>query len=401
MFLHRRRLLESLGVFVIAAALLVPFVGSWPEWIGGDELGFVESGKTLSSAYVEGWSRRDFSDPVWKAPLNNYGCYNPRVGLFLLGALGHATAGMEEGPRVRTLRSVAALCSAVCVALLFSIVRTTYSTSSGVVASVLLMLHPAFRSMSSALLPDVPMTLFALAALLCATAFLAEDKGGKRLVRPTGWTHGLVVGFGLFAGLAISCKLYAVALLAVVPLLVWRARHHPWAHAPSFAGAAALALAVFYVSNPLLYAHPLEGILTMTSGHMGVWVGYSPAFDWFSLITAGDTLFGLFVFGHVDVDKDIYRLSQLTALPGIVHVGIVLCVVGAVIAAARRNFIALAWLAASFGLVGYVMSQFPHELLWGHPRQLILPVTALIWTIAGIDVAAVQSVAGAVRERVK
>jgi len=396
---HRRRIMESFGVFVVAFALIVPAAWTWPGHLEGDENGFVEHGMTLSAAFVEGLALRDFSDPVWDAPLNNYGCYNPRVGAYLLGALGHATHAMPEKARVRTQRVVAAVWTAMCVSLLFGLVRTTGSLGSGLVAAALFLAHPAFRSLKVALLPDVPMMLFSLVSLLFLARFAVSSSPVGRARQASVRQYALLLGFGLFAGLAASCKLYACTLFLVLPVAVWSHRQHMWTTLLWLAGACGIAATIFVASNPMLYSQPLAGARMMTSGHLGVWVGYEPGFDAVSAFRATRALFGLCVPLHVDVRTDLYVLSRLYVLPGSSLLVGTLFAIGCVVAACRRRFLTLAWAASSFGLLGYVLSRFPAEMLFGHPRMLILPTVALVWVIAGIDHAALRASLRAIRDR--
>ena len=390
-------MLVRLGVLTFAIATIVPSVWRWEARLCGDEPGFLRAGMLLTSALVDGALAGDFSDPIWNESLENYGRYHPKVGVFILGALGHATSSSSDPGRTRILRAVAAAAAVGCVLLMFEIAATTGTWVSGVLAALVLSLHPAFHCMKAAILPDVPMTLFSLLALWMLVRFAgsAADRGDP--FRANTRIRLYLLGFGLFAGLAVSCKLYACSLFGVLPVVLWQVRRREaWTVLAWAAGACALALALFVVSNPMLYSNPVDGMRLMTSGHLDVADGEGVHFFAESLARTWPAVLHVYVPQRVDVSTDLYELRHMY-VDAPFFVGIVLFVAGGIVAVARRNLQALAWAASSFALIAYTYSRVPPEFHWGHPRMFLLPAVALAWLASGIDREAARSALRAIR----
>lgn len=391
-------MLIRLGVFTIAFASILPSVWQWNDHVTGDEAGFLQAGTVLTTAFVDGALKGDFSDPVWAAPLENYGCYHPKIGVFILGALGHATAGVPDPRRTRILRALAAAAAAACVVLMFEIASSTGSWGSGVLAALWLSVHPSFHCMKAAVLPDVPMTLFSLVSLWMLVRFVGTAADREDPFRANTRTRLYLLSFGLFAGLAVSCKLYAGSLFGMLPIVLWQVRRREgWTVLAWAAGACALALAIFLVSNPMLYSRPIDGVRLMTAGHLTVADGEVAQFHAESFARTWQAVLHLYVPQRVDVTTDLYGLRQMYVRSWPLHAGIVLLVIASIVAVARRNVLALVWAVSSFALIGYTYSRVPPAFHWGHPRMFLLPATALAWLLSGIDRAAVVSAWRAIR----
>ncbi len=390
-------MLVRLGVLTFAIVTIVPSVWRWEARLCGDEPGFLRAGTLLTSALVDGALAGDFSDPIWHESLENYGCYHPKIGVFILGALGHATASYSVPGRTRILRALAAAAAVGCVLLMFEIASSTGTWVSGVMATLVLSLHPTFHCMKAAILPDVPMILFSLLALWMLVRFVGSAADREDTFRANTRIRLYLLGFGLFAGLAVSCKLYACSLFGVLPVVLWQVRRREgWIVLAWAAGACALALALFVVSNPMLYSNPVDGMRLMTSGHLDVADGEGVHFFAESFARTWPAVLHVYVPQRVDVTTDLYELRQMY-VDAPFFVGIVLFALGLVVAVERRNLQALAWAVSSFALIAYTYSRVPPEFHWGHPRMFLLPAVALAWLASGIDLEAARSALRGIR----
>jgi len=238
-----------------------------------DEGGFVEVGeKALRLALVE----HDFRNPFWADPYWNYGANNPRLGVFIVGAVGQF-AGLitpDKEKKKFVMRLVMSLLSTAVVALLFALtVRLTASRPAAYAAAALLLWHPAFRLVARSMLTEIPLLLFCLLTLHGAW-WIKTDR--QRPQRATPW-----ILTGLAAGCAISTKLFAVGLLPLLLLLIGR---RIWLLGRAAVYPALLLLAsivvVFVLSNPLLWTDPVYGVEMMTVLHVRSNDGYVTWPEW-------------------------------------------------------------------------------------------------------------------------
>ena len=89
-----------LVAFVAALALAVTAASRAPDTVQGDEKGFLYYG-TMQAELYSGCVKGDVeacSDWRWSEPYQAYGSNNPKVGLYVLGALDHATRGRRGDP---------------------------------------------------------------------------------------------------------------------------------------------------------------------------------------------------------------------------------------------------------------------------------------------------------------
>jgi len=259
---HARRYVFLLAFVIIALSVLHHPGGPFLP----DETGFFFTGMDLGSRFVRNVNlivNHDFDYKTWRDTRGNYGSVKPRVGIYVLGVIGHATAFIDDKPtRTYARRLGVALLSALCVVLFFQLACKLFSPAVGWVAAALLLINPIFRSVQVALLPDIPTLLFILAALV-VLADIERDLRERNVRRKP------YLLFGLFAGLAIACKLYAFALFVAFGIIVLiHLRAVNKRVVSSTLWAAVISIALFILSNPLLYFDLSDGLRVMTVDYM-------------------------------------------------------------------------------------------------------------------------------------
>ncbi len=368
--------------FVAALALAVTAASRAPDTVQGDEKGFLYYG-TMQAELYSGCVKGDVeacSDWRWSEPYQAYGSNNPKVGLYVLGALDHATRGLERDRRVPTMRLLMGLLAALAVGGLAWLGSSGGGGRwTGLLAAGWLLAHPVYRSVHVALLPDVPMLLLAVLAL---GAFSVALRGGgmRRAV-------GLVAA-GALAGLAAACKLYAASLFPVmlVILALWR-------RTVGLRGGLAAALgwlvgaAVFVGSNPYLWQQPGAALRAMTTGHVQALGGQALGLE--GLESLAWLLWVPVSLFEPSMDA---RTQLLDLQPGLgAMFGGVLFALGLAIAITRRRWLPVVWALVVFLVCGYVVSRF--EPSWLYPRAFLLPALAVAWICAQLDGRAIAGMA--------
>ncbi len=356
-------------VALLAALLVSGFMASRaPDTPVGDERGFLYYGTMQAELYLSclRGEREACQDWRWTEAYDGYGSRNPKLGLYLLGAVDHATRGLPVEQRVRAMRLIWGGMAALCVWLLALLGGGRHGVA-GLVAAGLLLLHPVFRASQVALLPDVPMLLFILWALLCVRQGLQASRGRKA---------GLLLAAGALLGLGVACKLYALAGLgAVATMLLVHRRSVGWRGCLGFGLGLVIGAAVFAGSNPYLWQQPTEALRAMTTGHVLAQQGaLAGAGTWLS--TLGYLAWLPF---SLPVEPILDSRTQLQGLePGwSLWVGGALGALGLFGAIRRRRWLPVLFLLSSFGLAAWVVTRF--DAAWLYPRALLLPSVAVAW----------------------
>jgi len=333
-----------------------------------DEGGFVEVGqKALRLAFVE----HDFRHPFWADPYWNYGANNPRVGVLIVGAVGHfaglVTADTEKKKFV--MRLLMSLLSTAVIALLFSLTaRLTASRPAAYAAAGLLLWHPAFRLVARSMLTEIPLLLFCLLTVHGAL-WIKTDRQWP--VRTTPW-----ILTGLAAGCAVSTKLFAVGLLPLLLLLIGQ---RLWFLGRAAIYPAMLMLAsivvVFVLTNPLLWTDPVYGVEQMTLLHVRSNDGYVTWPEWYRIKPLVFQVFDFFAWRF-----DAARISipppdsfpWWRAAPGFA-----LTVAGLVVRhAGRDKWMVLATFGGFFAIYAYVAGIMNVD--WYRLKLALLPAVGAI-----------------------
>jgi len=372
--LPRSRPWQLLLVFVLALGVVLPAAWRAPGELEGDERGFVEYGMLQAELYLDCLRGTEgaWSDFRWGESYGHYGRNNPKLGLYLVGAMGHATASIEDpARRVLALRLLMGLLAAACAVAAAALGARRLSPLAAWLAAAWLLASPVFRSVQVALLTEIPMLLFALLSL-------------ATLEQASGWGRGRrwawLAASGVLAGLAISCKLTALALLPAVGLVLVFRRGLTWRCWLAVAGGWLAGAALFVVSNPYLAAQPLEALGALTTGHVSS-LGGEP----WSMAAGGDSLAYLLWVPFLLVRPGLEAHQQLLDLqPGLLYLaGLLLCALGLGLSLARRRLLPAAWLLSSLLLTAYVVTRFPES--WLYPKVFLLPSVAVAWCFAFVD----------------
>ncbi|MFH1469810.1 MAG: hypothetical protein ABIO70_35825, partial [Pseudomonadota bacterium] len=248
--------------------------------------------------------------------------------------------------------------------LLAALARRGGGPVGGLLAVGLMLAHPVFRAASAALLPDLPLLVLTLGSLLALQIGLEARPGGRRVA--------LLLASGALFGLALACKLYALALLPVGVGMIWLRRSPLGISGLGVACAGlVLGLGLFVGLDPRLWWEPLAAIRAMTVGHVAAQGGAPLA----------PTLGGL-AWLWLPFSLPLPSLDSRTQVQGLapgwpVLVGAALALAGGAVAVLRRRWLPLSWTASSLLLCAWVISRF--EPAWLYPRAFLLPAVALCW----------------------
>lgn len=365
----RIRVWTPLVAFALALALGAYMALQAPDEVQGDERGFLYYGNMQAEMFVGcvGGDEEACDDWRWAEPYDGYGSRNPKLGMYMLGAVDHLTRGLPLERRVPAMRLLWSLLGALCVAGMAWLGGTGRARAGGVVAMVLLLAHPVFRASQVALLPDLPMLFFVLAALICTQAGLESRRLGQGL-----W----LLDAGALTGLAVACKLYALALvpaLLVVVALAWR--RVGWRGWLGLLLGLVVGAAAFVGTNPYLWSHPHDALEAMTTGHVlaqqGVLDGLGSGHH--SLRYLAWLPFSMPLLPAVNYRSEIAGLGPLW----ITWFGVVCCGIGLLMHIARRRWLPLLFLVSSFCMTAWVITRF--EPGWLYPRAFLLPSVAAVW----------------------
>ncbi len=360
-------------IVAFLAALLVSGVLALraPDTVQGDERGFLYYGTMQTELFWAciGPDRGACRDWRWAETYDGYGSRNPKLGMYALGVMDHATRGLPRDQRVPAMRLITGVLGALCVAGV-AWLGAAIRPWAGLLAAALLLLHPVFRASQVALLPDISMLLFAIVALLCLHRGLA----GRRL-RQGAW----LLGAGTLVGLAVACKLYALALVPVVlgVAILGRSRlgWHGWVGLllGLTAGAGA-----FVGTNPYLWSHPQEALEAMTTGHVAAQSGTlgGPGTGWESLRYLTWLPFSI-LLPDIDARTQVQDLGPMWCN----WIGLALAAAGLAGQLRRRRWTPLILLVCTFALAAWVVTRFDPG--WLYPRAFLLPSLAVVWVWAG------------------
>ncbi len=365
----RSRLWTALVAMVAALALGAFMALRAPDAVQGDERGFLYYGNMQAEMFVAcvGGDEEACLDWRWAEPYEGYGAHNPKLGLYMLGTVDHLTRGLPVERRVLAMRLLWSLLGALCVAGMAWLGAGGRARAGGAVAAVLLLVHPVFRASQVALLPDLPMLLFVIAALICAQAGLESRRLGQGL-----W----LMDAGALAGLAVACKLYALAVLPVLVLvLVLEWRRVGWRGWLGLLLGLVIGAAVFVGTNPYLWSHPHDALQAMTTGHVlaqqGALTGFGSGLS--SLRYLAWLPFSMPLLPAVNCRSEIAGLGPIW----ISWLGAVICGMGLLMHIARRRWLPLLFLLFSFALTAWVITRF--EPSWLYPHAFLLPSVAAVW----------------------
>ena len=321
----------------------------------------------------------DFSNPAWRQRMNNYGSTNPKIGLYILGAMSLVLDSIEN-PLTKNLmmRLLMAFFSSVTVLLLFCLADSLGTLYSGWIALGLILINPVFRSVQCALLPEIPMLLFAMSALVCL-----QYASKSIILANKAWRGAL--GFGVFAGLSVGCKLYAFALFPLfLAIIVLRFSHYRWKAIALYFIPCFVSFGIFTLSNPILFQNFWPGIREMTTEHLAIWAG--EPFSWHK-----ESLAFIFSYPFDLFHLKRYQLSGDLPVPEIVKVLFFTYLVflwGTIKAISKKNFIAVFWMLCSFAMVGYVVLTMHRP--WIIPKVFLLPTTSVILLISLIEITDIE-----------
>jgi hypothetical protein len=369
----RARLRTTLLALVVALIASTVMALRASDRVQGDERGFLYYGTMQAEMYwacVSGVEEA-CSDWRWAEAYDSYGSRNPKLGLYALGLVDHATRGLEREQRVPAMRLIWGLLASLCVAGTAWLASGGRVRGGGLVAASLLLVHPVFRASQVALLPDLPMLLFVIGALICCSQALVSRRLKQGL-----W----LLDAGVFVGLAVATKLYALARLPALALwlLVSRGRlgWRGWLGLGLGLGLGGL---VFVGSNPYLLSEPGVAMAAMTSGHVQALGGAlgGGGSGWASLRYLGWLPFSLFV-PILDCRSEIQGLIPLWGA----WLGWVLCGLGTIMHIKRGRWLPLLFALSTFGLTAWVITRFDPG--WLYPRAFLLPSVAAVWLASGV-----------------
>lgn len=334
-----------------------------------DETGFAFNGKAQLELYVDNLTgKRSFFDPYWRKKLNHYGSSNPKIGLFTVGLMTSVASKIGgDTYGIFFLRLLMGLLSAGCVVLFFHLIRHTGSIIAAWFAVFLLLINPVFRAGQVNITTDIPMLFFCLLSLLQLAAL--KEKG---VSSQSCWKNILL--FGVFAGLAIGCKLFASTLFPVFFVVVLADSKDKHRRALTIISAAcAVSAAIFILSNPLFLQGFWLAINAMTTNHINSLGGRLDYHCMPCLKFLFRFPFALFHWSAYDAQKNI----PIPAKDLGIYLAYILSISGLVLVIAQKKWISLTWLIGNFLLIGYVMTT--QDIRWVVPKTLLLPTISIIW----------------------
>jgi hypothetical protein len=365
----RTRFRITLVAFVVALVLSCVMATRASDKVQGDERGFLYYGNMQAELFVgcvKG-DREACHDWRWAEPYDGYGSHNPKLGMYMLGVVDHATRGLQRDQRVPAMRLLWGLMAALCVAGMAWLGGGGRTRAGGALAALLLLVHPVFRASQVALLPDLPMLLLVFGALACTQAAV-----GSRGLRQGSW----LLGAGVLTLLAVACKLYALALVPVVLVgLLLARRSVGWRGWLGLLLGLLVGVALFVGLTPPLWYAPADALRAMTTGHVLAQQG--------ALGGAGSGLaslrylawlpFSMPLVPTLDCRSEVMGLGPLWSA----WVGGGLCALGLVLHLRRRRWLPLLFLLSSFALTAWVITRFDPS--WLYPRTFLLPSVAAVW----------------------
>lgn len=255
-----------LGVLFLWGAISVSIVLQNKSYLDLDEIGFVNTGNLLFKTF---FVERDFDSDVWSNVYNNYGTSNPRVGLYILGGMNSLIDviayhfSLEKGVAIVIFRCVNSLFASFGVFFIYLFLRKLSGAKVALVAVLLLLINPVFRSITDALTPDIHMFCFLSLSLYLMYDFCESIKKNVH-------SYSKLVMLSLSMGLAISTRIYGVYICFVF-FLIWFENFKRQFLKRNFLDlflCCSIMFLVFYLSNPFLYNNFLLGVREMTTLHI-------------------------------------------------------------------------------------------------------------------------------------
>jgi len=221
-----------------------------------DETGFLDVSRIyFKTLFIE----KDIYSSVWEESYNHYGINNPKIPKYIIGFIDYITdTNIISQNKVRPLRFSLSFLSAGCVLFFYILASKIYSPKIGYLSVFLLLINPIFMSIQYALIGLIPMLFFSLISLL----FFYDIYGNfKKKIIP--WKK--IIFSGLFVGLAIGSKLYALSLVLFFFFLLLSLKElNITTRVRVFLVFFISLFFIFYISNPSLYRYTLQGIRNMT-----------------------------------------------------------------------------------------------------------------------------------------
>ncbi|MBU1862074.1 MAG: phospholipid carrier-dependent glycosyltransferase, partial [Candidatus Omnitrophica bacterium] len=337
-----------------------------------DEIGFYKVGTFLFRVF---FIEQDFSSNVWKESYSDYGCFNPRVGLYIIGFFdllaSYFNSFVNTLPKIVILRLLMAMLSAGSVISLFVLVRMTAPLHSGIIAVALLLTNPIFRGLQYSILPEVPMLFFSLLSLI---AFMHVEKNLKQHVFSWKWFFLS----GIFMGIAISTKLFAATLGIYFFIIIVQNQNHTTFKRVLLGlllvfGSSSV---IFILSNPLLYTNIFQGIKIITIGHIAKYQT--------NRLLNLQILKEIVTFPFILFRRDPFiwstRVYCETKEFLLITIGYIIFGMSVIKTRIKRDCLVLLWIASSFSLIAFVMISMASE--WAAIKLFILPVIGIIWLIS-------------------
>ena len=198
------------------------------------------------------FSEHNFNDPIWRDGLVNYGCGDPRLAHYIIGAADYSFFALF--PKILGkkgyffyLRFYMGLWAAAALFFFYLLVKKSVSEFAALCVLVLCLINPIFRSAQVAITYETILNLFMVISLLFLLGVERRFAFGKNALLG-------IVGFSIFLGLAMSCKITAMTLYPLVFLVFLMQGKKLSAKFEFFSLALIVLLScgIFYFTNPLL-----------------------------------------------------------------------------------------------------------------------------------------------------
>ena len=202
---------------------------------------------------------KDIYSSVWDESYNNYGINNPKIAKYIIGFFDYLTnSRIIPQQKVMPLRFLLSFLSAGCVLFFYVLALKIYSPKIAYISVFLLLINPIFKSIQYTLNGLIPMFFFSLISLILFYDLYAKFQ--KKII-----PLGKIILSGIFVGLAIGSKLYALSLvLFFIFLLLTLKKISLPVRASIFLFFCIFLFFIFYISNPSLYGSAFKGIKQMT-----------------------------------------------------------------------------------------------------------------------------------------
>lgn len=264
LFMNGRGILKCILMFgVLWGCFCIGIYKTGSGVLVSDELGFVSTGRVLFDAFfIDG----DWKGKIWFETFGGYGANNPRLGVFVLGAIHYClslfydvavdvdllSAAFEK--IIPPFRICYSVFSALSVVGIYFLIKKMVNKKTAAVACILFLINPIFLSVYDALVPDTLLLFFAVLSLICFLYFQKKQN------------YFWLILSSVLVGICISIRMYGFSVYLV--FLMMLCFYFSKKSLKYFLFGTLIVAGIIICLNPLLHADFFYGLKMLTSGHV-------------------------------------------------------------------------------------------------------------------------------------